>query len=74
MCNLKHRVEHCIPTSGLPTQCQLSPNKLAITPHKFATMEKLGIVRRSSSLWASPLYMVEKKLQLLGAHVEITVG
>ena len=62
--NLKHGVEHCIPTSGPPTHAtarRLSPEKLTIARHEFAEMEKLGIVRRSSSPWASPLHMVEKK-------------
>ena len=62
--DVKHRVEHCIPTSGPPTHAKarrLSPDKLAIARREFAAMEKLGIVRRSSSPWASPLHMVEKK-------------
>ena len=60
---MKHGVEHCIPTSGPPTHAKarrLSPAKLAIARREFAEMEKLGIVRRSSSTWASPLHMVEK--------------
>ena len=62
--DVKHGVEHCIPTSGPPTHAKarrLSPDKLAIARREFAAMEKLGIVRRSSSPWASPLHMVEKK-------------
>ncbi len=39
----------------------LSPAKLAIAWREFEEMEKLGIVRRSSSTWSSPLHMVEKK-------------
>ncbi|RVE65529.1 hypothetical protein OJAV_G00117810 [Oryzias javanicus] len=34
--------------------------KLAIAKEEFATMERLGIVRRSNSPWASPLHMVPK--------------
>ena len=63
-CNLKHGVEHCIPTSGPPTHAKerrLSPDKQTITRHEFAETEKLGIVCHSSSPWASPLHMVEKK-------------
>ena len=62
--DVKHRVQHCIPTSGPPTHAKarrLSPEKLTITRREFAEMEKLGIVQRSSSAWASPLHMVEKK-------------
>lgn len=61
---VKHDVQHCIPTSGPPTHAKarrLSPDKLAIARREFAQMEKLGIIRRSSSPWASPLHMVEKK-------------
>ena len=61
--DVKHGVEHCIPTSGPPLHAKprrLSPEKLAIARREFAEMEKLGIVRRSSSPWASPLHMVEK--------------
>ncbi len=60
----KHGVEHCIPTTGPPTHAKarrLSPEKLAIARREFAEMERLGIVRRSSSPWSSPLHMVEKK-------------
>ena len=39
----------------------MSPEKLATARREFAEMEKLGIIRRSSSPWASPLHMVEKK-------------
>ena len=62
--NIKHGVEHFIPTTGPPTHAKarrLSPDKLAIARREFAEMEALGIVRRSSSPWASPLHMVEKK-------------
>ena len=62
--DVKHSVEHCIPTSGPPVHAKarrLSPEKLATARREFAEMEKLGIIRRSSSPWASPLHMVEKK-------------
>lgn len=62
--NPKHGVEHHIPTSGAPVHSKarrLSPAKLAIARREFEEMEKLGIVRRSSSTWASPLHMVPKK-------------
>ena len=63
--DMKHGVQHCIPTSGPPTHAKarrLSPEKLDIARREFAEMEQLGIVRRSSSAWASPLHMVAKKM------------
>ena len=63
--DVKHGVEHCIPTSGPPMHAKarrLSPDKLAIARREFTVMEKLGIIRRSSSTFSSPLHMVEKKV------------
>ena len=62
--DMKHGVQHCISTSGPPTHAKarrLSPEKLDIARREFAEMEQLGIVRRSSSAWVSPLHMVAKK-------------
>lgn len=59
----KHGVEHFIPTAGPPVFARarrLDAEKLAIAKGEFATMERLGIVRRSNSPWASPLHMVPK--------------
>ncbi|XP_053734725.1 uncharacterized protein LOC128767052 [Synchiropus splendidus] len=59
----KHGVEHFIPTVGPPVFARarrLDTAKLAIAKEEFATMERLGIVRRSNSPWASPLHMVPK--------------
>lgn len=59
----KHGVEHYIPTVGPPVYARarrLDSAKLAIAKEEFATMERLGIVRRSNSPWASPLHMVTK--------------
>ncbi|XP_056128342.1 uncharacterized protein LOC130106298 [Rhinichthys klamathensis goyatoka] len=59
----KHGVEHYITTVGPPVYARarrLDPAKLAIAREEFATMEHLGIVRRSNSPWASPLHMVTK--------------
>ncbi|KAI0236783.1 hypothetical protein LSAT2_012682, partial [Lamellibrachia satsuma] len=53
-----------ITTYGPPVHSRarrLSPEKLTIARREFENMEKLGIVRRSSSTWASPLHMVPKK-------------
>ena len=59
----KHGVEHFIPTVGPPVFARarrLDSAKLAIAREEFAAMERLGIVRRSNSPWASPLHMVPK--------------
>lgn len=59
----KHGVEHYITTEGPPVFARarrLDSAKLAIAKEEFANMERLGIVRRSNSPWASPLHMVPK--------------
>uniref|UniRef100_A0A3B5KTJ2 ribonuclease H n=1 Tax=Takifugu rubripes TaxID=31033 RepID=A0A3B5KTJ2_TAKRU len=59
----KHGVEHHIATTGAPVHARarrLDPAKLSIARAEFETMERLGIIRRSKSPWASPLHMVEK--------------
>ena len=61
----RHGVVHCILTDGPPIQSRarrLPPEKLAIARDKFHTMEEMGIIRRSTSQWASPLHMVPKQL------------
>ncbi|KAL6490077.1 hypothetical protein MHYP_G00004220 [Metynnis hypsauchen] len=61
--NSKHGVEHHITTSGPPVHARarrLAPAKLAVAKAEFDTMERLGIVRRSNSPWASPLHIVQK--------------
>ncbi len=40
---------------------RLDPDKLEIAKKEFESMEKAGIVRRSTSPWSSPLHMVKKK-------------
>ncbi|XP_036344828.1 uncharacterized protein LOC118754072, partial [Rhagoletis pomonella] len=40
---------------------QLNPEKLAIAKREFSYMLKQGVCSPSSSQWASPLHMVEKK-------------
>jgi hypothetical protein len=61
--NLSHGVEHHIHTGGhLPVFVKahhLDPGKLEIA--KVENKLGAGIVRRSTSLWASPLHMVPKK-------------
>ena len=57
----RHTVEHFITTNVPPihaSACSLSPQKLLVAKAEFDRMEAMGIVRRSSSSWASPLYMV----------------
>ena len=60
----KHGVEHYITTNGPPVSNRarrLPPDKLLQAREEFAKMEQMGIVRRSSSSWSSPLHMVPKK-------------
>jgi cleavage and polyadenylation specificity factor subunit 1 len=60
----RHGVEHFIPTTGAPIHSRarrLPPDKLAIAKQEFKHMQDLGIIRRSSSQWSSPLHMVPKK-------------
>ena len=59
----KHGVEHVIPTTGpfIHSRARrLSPEKLAIAKAEFENMEAMGIIRRSSSPWSSPLHVVPK--------------
>ena len=59
----KHGVEHFIATKGPPVHARtrrLPPDKLAIAKAEFERMQAMGIIRRSSSPWASPLHMVPK--------------
>ncbi|KAJ8391711.1 hypothetical protein AAFF_G00086610 [Aldrovandia affinis] len=59
----KHGVEHHINTTGPLVQtcgCCLDLAKLAVAKAEFANLERLGIVHRSNSPWASPLHMVPK--------------
>ena len=60
----QHKVRHHIQTTGPPTHARprrLPPDRLRAAEAEFSNMEKMGIVRRSSSAWASPLHMVKKK-------------
>lgn len=62
--NLKHGVEHFITTEGAPVAARprpLDPQRMAIAKKEFQFMLDHGIVRPSSSQWASPLHMVAKK-------------
>ncbi|KAK3789011.1 hypothetical protein RRG08_036149 [Elysia crispata] len=60
---VKHGVHHFIPTKDRPVFARarrLAPDRLAIAQKEFSEMEKMGIVRKSSSPWASPLHMISK--------------
>lgn len=59
-----HKVTHNITTSGTP--CFVRPrrlfgDKLRIAKESFDKLEKLGIVYRGESPWASPLHMAPKQ-------------
>jgi hypothetical protein len=57
---IKHQVEHHIIMDGQPVTSKyrrLDPERLAAAKAEFDAMEKQGVVRRSSSNWASPLHM-----------------
>ena len=57
----KHGIEHFVTTRGPPIQARhLLLEKLAAAKAEFDGMEAMGMIRRSSSPWASPLHMVPK--------------
>jgi hypothetical protein len=59
----KHGVVHHLVTTGPPVSSKfrhLDSEKLAAAKAEFAQLERDGIIRRSSSPWASPLHMVRK--------------
>ena len=61
---VKHNISHHIETTGPPTSARprrLAPDRLRVAKREFEHMLQLGIIRPSSSAWASPLHMVPKK-------------
>jgi hypothetical protein len=59
-----HDVVHHIKTVGPPIASRfprLEGDKLEATRLEFEAMEREGVIRRSTSPWASPLHMVPKK-------------
>ena len=60
---VSHGVQHYVPTTGPPMHVKagrLSSDKQAIVKKDFAEMESMGIIRKSNSVWASPLHIVPK--------------
>ena len=60
---IRHGVSHHIVTEGRPVFARprrLSPEKLVAAKAEFNKLLEMGIVRPSSSTWASPLHMVSK--------------
>ena len=58
-----HCVQHFLITEGRPATAKyrrLDNERLEAAKKEFAELEKQGIIRRSSSNWASPLHMVKK--------------
>ena len=61
---VRHSVTHRIVTTGHAVHARprrLAPDRLAAARKEFQHMVELGIVRPSSSAWASPLHLVPKK-------------
>lgn len=62
--NTSSKVTHQIITSGQPVHAKarrLNPKMLEIARQEFQLMLDAGVCQPSSSSWASPLHMVEKK-------------
>ena len=58
-----HSVTHSLHTTGPPLSARarrLHSGQLEVAQKSFEELERLGIVRRSSSPWSSPLHMVPK--------------
>ena len=58
VCNITSRQQQLLCTPDkLPDK---PPDKLAVAKFEFEEMEKMGIIRKSNSPWASPLHIVPK--------------
>ena len=61
---VRHSVTHHITTTGPPVSARfrrLPPERFKAAKQEFGHMLQQGIIRPSSSSWASPLHMVPKK-------------
>jgi hypothetical protein len=59
---LLHGVRHSVETTGCPVFAKARrPNPEAEAEAKFRTLEKAGIIRRSSWPWSFPLHMIPKQ-------------
>lgn len=61
--DIKHTVTHHIQTTRRPVFTKarrLAPERLKVAQAEFEHMLQLGIIRPSSSNWASPLHLVKK--------------
>lgn len=59
-----HNVTHCIETRGPPVFSKarrLSPEKLKVVKTEFEKLMQKGVIRPSSSPYASPIHLVPKK-------------
>ena len=60
---VRHGVQHYITTSVIPVPAKarwLAPDKLAIAKTEFLEMEKMVMIKKSNSPWASPLHIAPK--------------
>ncbi len=57
---MTHHIQTTGPAVAARTRC-LAPERLRIAKQEFDHMLQLGIIRPSSSSWASPLHMVPKR-------------
>ncbi|KAK3745740.1 hypothetical protein RRG08_030549 [Elysia crispata] len=57
--DVRHGVHHFILTKDRPVFAR-APDRLAVAKKEFSEMEKMGIIRKSNSPWASPLHLVSK--------------
>ena len=58
-----HGYRHVVPTTGPPLFARPRPlmgEKLVVAKEEFAKMQAMGVIRPSSSPWASPLHVVPK--------------
>ena len=68
-----HQLTRTGPPVFAKSHC-LDFDKLAVTKAEFSTMDKVGIISRSTSPWVSPLHMVMKKEVSVGDLAAIIIG